>query len=277
MSDPGLSWLQILARHFVSLFWVDEPADAQGRILRGDGRHFEVSGFVLSVRDHWLLVTAGHVLRDIDLAQGQGRLMTACFLADGWGHGATHPDPIPFDYSGAAKKVVGNADDIDYGIIRIGPLYRALLEANQITPLVKEDWSEVPDNLPEYYLLGLPAELVPTERLLHRRNPITVPTGIKLVVLHVDPTHSPPQCLLKTALRFYGRIETTAQEGGRNVSFNDISGMSGGPLFGAREEDKGIRYWLVGVQSGWASHARVIAACPIAGLVPELDAFLAEP
>lgn len=42
-----------------------------------------------------------------------------------------------------------------------------------------------------------------------------------------------------------------------------IGGMSGGPLIGLKRVDGRMKYWTIGVQSGWRESSRVIAACPL--------------
>ena len=57
----------------------------------------------------------------------------------------------------------------------------------------------------------------------------------------------------------------------------DISGMSGGPLFSIlRETDSTIRYSLEGIQASWISSKRLIRAQPIDRVFNAIDSWLAE-
>jgi hypothetical protein len=73
MNEKGV---RRLAMHFVSLSWIDRTPGAGGRAAENDGHGepFAASGFIVAAKGHWFLVTAGHILRDIDLAMTGGQL-----------------------------------------------------------------------------------------------------------------------------------------------------------------------------------------------------------
>ena len=62
--------LDHLCSHIVSLSWSDELISPVSDPSSGATDHkreaFAVSAFVIAVRDIWFLVTAGHVLHDLD-------------------------------------------------------------------------------------------------------------------------------------------------------------------------------------------------------------------
>ena len=60
-------FIRFLSRHLVSLTFFDR-SPARATEFFGAGRMMLVSGFVVSVRGVWLLITAGHVLEEIDAA-----------------------------------------------------------------------------------------------------------------------------------------------------------------------------------------------------------------
>jgi hypothetical protein len=43
---------------------------------------------------------------------------------------------------------------------------------------------------------------------------------------------------------------------------NSLVGMSGGPIYGFSDEQKG-RYWIPAIQSGWIKSRRITFACPV--------------
>ncbi len=62
--DSAFSYL---ARHFVSVTWIDRTTGERESANKGIGAPFEMSGFVVSVSDQWYLATAGHILEDLNL------------------------------------------------------------------------------------------------------------------------------------------------------------------------------------------------------------------
>ena len=68
------------------------------------------------------------------------------------------------------------------------------------------------------------------------------------------------------AERFYGEVDFLTGEDGQPV-FDDIDGMSGGPILAFKRDASGLRYWVIGVQSVWHKPTRTIGACPIQDFV----------
>ncbi|MGH7193449.1 MAG: hypothetical protein ACREJM_07930, partial [Candidatus Saccharimonadales bacterium] len=51
----------------------------------------------------------------------------------------------------------------------------------------------------------------------------------------------------------------------KEADIETIEGMSGGPIYGFRFDDRGnLRYHIVALQSSWLPKQRVIFACPFA-------------
>ena len=120
-------------RHIVPIFFTLQREQ--------DTQNFTVTTFVLSVADHWFLITAGHCVSAIEtLIKDHGYEVTRCLLIDSMGLGAMHPEPIPFAYKEAYPIFLSDECAFDYGIIAISPHYRRLLQANKVQPLNEEVW-----------------------------------------------------------------------------------------------------------------------------------------
>jgi hypothetical protein len=87
-------------------------------------------------------------------------------------------------------------------------------------------------------------------------------TAIKqtVMVLALAEELNPPEVLLKPFPRFYAKILTPENSPDWQAMGRDIRGMSGGPIIGVLRDDFGLRYWVIGIQSGWVDTRRVIAA-----------------
>ena len=71
----------------------------------------------------------------------------------------------------------------------------------------------------------------------------------------------PPDHMEKKYDRFYGRlIKGVGSYKGEIRLLLDLNGMSGGPVFGLRIDDKSFEYDLIGIQSSW-DNEDTIAAC----------------
>jgi hypothetical protein len=103
------------------------------------------SAFVMKVGEMWCLVTAGHVLDEIDAERRNGLDLASFRLWDGWAAGAQHRGFIPFDYD-TPPKIRLNRDGLDYGLIPLGPLCAANLAANRVEPIgaahYAKDWPD---------------------------------------------------------------------------------------------------------------------------------------
>jgi hypothetical protein len=209
---------------------------------------FVVTTFVLSVSEHWFLITAGHCIQEIETWIENGYEIAHCYLIDSLGLGATHQEPIPFVYRDSYPVCLSDEHAFDYGIMRLSPYYRQLLQANNVQPLNEEVWKKQPTNIDFYILLGIPAELVKVD-----------PSNIEIAAtLHpIEPIAERPEGFTEVdAPLFYGRIIL-----GNEIT--SIKGMSGGPIFAFKKNENGeLRYWLTALQSRWLPQSHYIAACP---------------
>jgi hypothetical protein len=178
IDNPDL--IRFFGKHFVSLGMIDCPLDDRGRLVDrltlpdgsiptlADGqpavkRIWSFSGFVISIRDHWFLVTAGHILADIERMQALGeRAIKKTELIDFWGPNVISTDAIPFPLKEAPQSHFrDDALGVDYGIIYLRPLIRANLERNGVVPVREENWKHQKNlQFETYWMLGLPSEVM---------------------------------------------------------------------------------------------------------------------
>ncbi|MBX3451502.1 MAG: hypothetical protein KF777_18180, partial [Planctomycetaceae bacterium] len=160
MDDEGKALLRWMNRHLVSLvliYWhLDENGNSKGKPFVNAN-----SGFIMTFGDAWFLVTAGHVIEELDeLASHRFVKIVDCFLVDSLGSQATHRNNIPFNYE-ESLRCFEYHDGIDCGFIWLNPNEIKLLQANDVQPIGVENWIKQDiDKCKGFMLLGIPAELV---------------------------------------------------------------------------------------------------------------------
>lgn len=222
---------------------------------------YVITTFVLSVKEKWFLITAGHCLQKIDEYKEDGYTLYKCYLMDSMGTGATHFEPIIFTYElSKPQYVLGNDRELDFGIIPLMEIYRGLLSANQVSPLNEDAWRIQPRE-PEFFaLLG-----VPEENLKVSDNVVGVVTALNWIDECEKPDHLP-----NTGIQlFYGKITLHSDQ-------KSVVGMSGGPIFAFKEINGQYKYWLKALQSSWLDKSEIVIGCPTALLGNVLDQMLAE-
>lgn len=259
---------RFLCRHLVSFGWIDWAVDDQGRQV-GEPRVHCQSGFIMSFRGGWVLATAGHVIEELETLMADPRCrITTCVLIDAWSLGAICRDPIPFDLVGAPKTYIHNdADGLDFGFISIRPYYRRLLEANEIVAVDEQRWQRLHEvTFTSYGLLGIPQERI-SAQILRTSSETRVTSTADPVFIPVAWVDDPPAELLSTICpRFIGRLPDV-------IPVESIVGMSGGPIFGFREGNGSLHYWIVAIQSCWRKKERIICGCllPYIGAIVERE------
>jgi len=214
------------------------------------------SAFLMSVADHWYLVTAGHCVDEITKMLNRGYRIT-CELMDNLDVGAKFKNPIPFAYE--PSEAISLAEfGADFGVIELPEMYRRLLAANNMEPLSEKGWRLRPENYEpfRYLLVGIPNELTRKHGSAIHYMPSIHP---------VEKLTERPDYIDEPAVpTFYGKIVL-----GDDLS--SIRGMSGGPIFRLQEVNGSVKYWLHALQSTWYSTERTVVAPLVESLGDALE------
>lgn len=228
-------------RHCVTLSWLDSSSPWASE-NEGRGRAHHVSGFIAAVRDQWYLITAGHVIQDIDAALNAGQRISGFRVNDCWGPLAQHP-PQVFDYRGSPRQFLHDEDlGTDVGYVELDGNTKSRIEANGVVPLSQAAWAMKTDGFDEYFICGSPSNKQSTTPLPNGLNMIQ-----QLAFFHLEKLNDPPAELIKPCERvFFKRPRVLQTEDGEVI--DSIDGMSGSPIFGVDYAEK--RYYVVAIQSG---------------------------
>lgn len=249
---------RFLAQHLVSLSGFYSP------IINGqpssDVKPFAFSGTIVAFKDVWTLLTAGHIIEDLDLLiQNRQILLRQCFLVDSFGYRSVSEIPIPFKYEDAMRAPL-YVDGLDFGFIEIDVNCARLLSKNGITPITREHWiNQDKINCAFHWMVGLPKQfvsLVPSDSPKLQVSVAIIPLNKIEPPDDVEPTKYP---------RFVAEI-------GADCPLQDIDGMSGGPILGFAKDAKS--YWVVAIQSKWLPQRRIIFGCPLKTLAEITEAYL---
>jgi hypothetical protein len=238
------------AKHFVCLSY---HARAPGR-LANDAEIYFASCFVVEIEEHWLLVTAGHVINGIREAVAKGATYSDFNLHDKLaGNNFPFSVPIPFDIEDWVV-IEEYPEGADYAAAPISSIIVRNLQAGGIRPIAESIWGAEPFDQYRYWLLaGIPDESYEMMGTRHT---------LKLTVMPLIPALRPSSLIdSPSENRVFAEILTQPQLD--SVFVTDIKGMSGGPIFGLKESNGVLRYWLIGIQSSWYPDSRVISFCPI--------------
>jgi hypothetical protein len=216
---------------------------------------FNYSGFVITVGKQWYIVTAGHILQDLDTALKRGDIeFTERKLVDYYGPNAKFREPIPFDYE-AHPRIHVNKDRLDFALILLSDIEVQGLQANGVIPFTFEGKPERPwSEYDRFVLVGFVKE--------HLRSDVDRSTGevrleVRAGVVPVERLQSAPTTCNKTRFpRFIGKLTDNQQP-------SSIFGMSGSPIIGMKRTDRGVDYWVVAIQSHWLPSERIIFGCPM--------------
>lgn len=259
-----MTFSRYLGRHIVSLVVREKVPQKDGtwKTLR-----VAISGFILLSRAKWLFVTAGHnfVGEKMRRALEEGCVFDEWQISDAAGEDARDDFLIPFSFKEGEMKAVDDASSgEDYALIPLSENYVHLLQANGIQPLDEEFWSDGSciENA-TYVLLGYPSQLVKWDKKARTLR-------LELVGIALEPSQTSEDG--EDSPLFKGVLYNFRPEAD---DFDDIGGMSGGPIFRCWTGVNGERrYQVVAIQSSWHSDRRAITAYKVSALVPNLDTFL---
>ena len=178
-------------------------------------RQVVYTGFIFSVEEQWMLITAGHCITDIEQIRAKGGELRRCMLIDSLGEGAEHLHPVPFAYDAAYPINIGRFERIDYGVMVLPENTCRLLEANNISAFDEHAWDAEPAIVLDYFLLGFPEDL---NQL--RGNLVNFRASMFRVARYAErPDDFPEE---DPAIYFYGRVIENP--------VGNVRGCSGGPI-----------------------------------------------
>lgn len=258
------SFLTIFMKHVVCLSLLDvkkEIEEDDPSFERQPG-HILFSSFVVSVQNIWFLITAGHVLKDIEKRIKLGRRIVKTRIIDSF-QNSKNTMSMPFDFDDAIKIPIYKSEDgIDYGAIMLKAFYVRSLLAGGTRAFNEKEYEDIPDKADKYFLLGFPTQAMEVKQTYSEiGGNVSIDIGCPLIQIH--PVDDPPAELQKKEKRFYAKVPII--EGNRSAKdgkLTDIEGMSGGPIIAVKKIDSEIiRYWIIAVQSGWLKSENILAAC----------------
>jgi hypothetical protein len=183
-------------------------------------------------------------------------------LIDNYGFGADKSSAVPFDYEGAWRyHVYDKAKGLDFGAVEIAPFYRRTLASNNVAVVKKTDWERLnPAGFPTFVLAGLAADSIERGKRYKKDHYVVHgKPGPNLILADQIPV---PKGMRLKCKPIAGQISEKWPEG-------SIVGMSGGPIFGVRLDNR--RSPIIAVQSSWLEGDRITLACPITVFGPMLE------
>lgn len=262
------------SKHFLAFGWRTNAPGKGGFQITQNERFVVTAGFLATYRDVWVLITAGHILEQLEHSIKAGYKAYQFRIFDSLGPSAEHRAPLPFDYRSDKTWWENNADGLDFGIVVI-PELQALLEKNQKQPIdLEADCKDVPDHFDDYAMYGLPTVF---EKLDRNGDSWSITYSPTLIHLEDVSTEETPNHLKGKAPRWFLRLppvdENMPLPG--EECLHEIDGMSGGPVFGIKKMENGtLRYWTIGIQSAWYPRSRIVAITPLRLLKTLLERYL---
>lgn len=246
-------FIKSVGRHFVTLSCVQRVPDSNKE------KTLVFSGFLADIGKVWFYVTAGHILRDIQLALKAGATFDVWRLGDQTAGNRFYNTAIPFAFD-IDRWVVVEKEEIglDYAAVPLEPMYCRLLQAGGAIPIDKIAWGDYVTEHDQWALVGVPSETVSYDG--------ETVISAKVIVAPIEPVDQPAGARLKAKNQFYGQLQDDSL-----AILNDVDGMSGSPIFALKKIDETWKYLVIGVQSAWYPRSRVIAACPFSSFAATLE------
>jgi len=222
-------------------------------LQRGQDRHqFVHTAFPFSVAGRWLLMTAGHCIRDVEQARAAGYGLVKCKLLDCLGVNAKYNEPVPFDYDVANPMQICHDEAWDYGAMFLSENTCMLLKANGVTAFDEQWWIGEPDDVDAYFLFGAPAET--TAAAADRVKLAAAMARVNLLAERPDGFRE------TNAPMFYGELTENP--------LSTLKGMSGGPILSFKHNTDGAhgRYWLHAMQVSQIRGSKYISGIRMAPL-----------
>jgi hypothetical protein len=233
------------SRHLIVISWWHES----------DQKPESASSFLVRHRGRLILITAGHVIKDLRAAEKKrpGELIVKLF--DGLSPSSEHKAGFAIPFKTLGRSRIGDGVNkkmrlLDFGYIVLNEMSEAFLSKNHCVPMEESGWRGVPERIVNRaFVVGVPGESIGyTGPHINKMASLMLPFNIVRSPLGDDDDTG----------RLYGKVELVD-------GITSVAGMSGGPIFvtelvGGRE-----RYWFYGLQSGWFPESKIITINPIAG------------
>ena len=232
--------LSFFCRHLVAIEGMWRPLDDANAKMKP----FCYPGTILSLRNFWFFVTAGHTLKKIEEYLSDPRAeISHCAIRDGFGTEPKVVDPIRFNFTDTPSYwVYDEKDGLDFGVILLDSNQRALLEANNIAAISESHWHQKDAlQLEKHFMIGIPDVL-------------SDGTNVSITLMKVTEVERPSDVAPTNYPQFVGQLDDRIDI--------DIAGMSGGPVFGFKK-DPPDRYWICALQSSWIRSRKLVFGCPI--------------
>lgn len=253
MNQEDLRLLGVLNTHFIGFGWVD--CLNKGDKPENSFRVFCASGFLVCHQGEWYLVTAGHLLHDLDTKlPAEGRRIVRSALFAGWSPEGESVTRVTFDYAPCLTHYVDDDQEgIDVGMIYLDEQCRKDLSTVGAAPITNLDLPA--QEYDQHWLHGLPEQLQ-CEAVQESCESIDCQVCVTPVVFQVFPLDGGTGGFSPTKRR---RLIASIRA---EVPLSSVKGMSGGPIYAMKASDKGLDLWIAGVQSEQQKTTRNIAACP---------------
>lgn len=246
----GAALLDEFGPHLVALLVFFEPEGTDPDVELAEP-HAVYSGFVVSVRDQWYWVTAGHVFTDIERVRTHGYRIQSAGLLDNTKHMDGY---IPIHFDSLPKAHIDEDGDIDVGVMQLARNAVDLLVANDVRTLNVENVAHQNHQHEHYALVGVPGESVSLFPGEHSDILQMAPVVIPLRRLDDEPAPSGLRRLV-----FQAGPELPTIEG---KPIQSIKGMSGGLIVALRFEPE-ASYVAFAIQSAWSQSTRQLKAMPL--------------
>ncbi|ESH90807.1 hypothetical protein B551_0222830 [Cupriavidus sp. HPC(L)] len=229
------------------------------------------SGFIVEIRGHWCICTAGHCIEEIRSLLSAGQDLRNWVIDDSAIQAPPGRLPLPFspDFTRDIHLVTHEEYGLDYALILLSDLTKLGLQSNGIRAIDVRKLDDPFERADYWVLCGVPAQTIVDH---HTADMVTKEyTGIVIKPLEQEPEDWPNP---KDAPRLYGQLYESSRPEDNTLN---IAGMSGGPLFSlVKNTDDTYLVKLIGIQSAWWPERRIIAACPAAPLFDALERSLRE-
>jgi hypothetical protein len=220
----------------------------------GEVKHKLYSACLITLADRWVVVTAGHAIKEVEDAIAAGYTLRQCMYIDGGRAGGFH-----FDWRRATPWFRYEEPDLDYGGLVVDDLSRRNFEAAGKRPFAEEGLRESIglDQFPILAVYGFPelrsdltADYVSAESFM-----------VALTKLDERPEHV-----------FYEPRTPTIFASAAGTE--RLGGLSGGPVYGLRQWEGRWVYHTLGIQVSANHDNRIVRVVLIQAILDELESGL---